>query len=246
MKKQLEHLGRRILVVDDDIELCDLVSRYLTREGFRVELAHNGREGVEHALFQDPSLLLLDVMLPDMEGFEVLRLVRAKSRMPILMLTAKGDQQDRILGLEMGADDYLPKPFDPRELSARIEAILRRSSPNPTEVSGAGERIVVDDVELDEGARVVWRAGQRVELTTAEFDLLGAFLRSAGRVLLREEMVPAVLGREFLPFDRSIDNHVSNLRRKLGLKSDGLDRIKGVRGAGYVYVVSRERRESGK
>jgi DNA-binding response OmpR family regulator len=247
MKRPVGRPNRRILVVDDDVELCQLVSRYLTREGFAVEAVNNGREGVAHALSNDHALLLLDVMLPDMKGFEVLRLVRAKSRMPVLMLTARGDQQDRILGLEMGADDYLPKPFDPRELSARIGAILRRSFPDPAESKlGVPERIVVDDVELDKGTRVARRGGQIVDLTTAEFDLLEQFLRAAGRVLFREEMVPAVLGREFLPFDRSIDNHVSNLRRKLGPRPDGLERIKGVRGAGYVYALSRDSRESEK
>jgi two-component system response regulator CpxR len=238
MKKPIGPPGRRILVVDDDVELCRLVSRYLKREGFAVEVVHSGREGVEQALSREHAIVVLDVMLPDMKGFEVLRLVRAQSRIPVLMLTARGDEQDRILGLEMGADDYLPKPFNPRELSARIDAILRRSPLAPPEATpGTVERIIVDDVELDKGARIARRAGQKVDLTTAEFDLLEQLLRSAGRVLSRDEMVRAVLGREFSPFDRSIDNHISNLRRKLGPRSDGLERIKGVRGAGYVYAV---------
>jgi DNA-binding response OmpR family regulator len=239
MKKPIGPPGRRVLVVDDDVELCHLVSRYLKRKRFTVEAVHNGREGVEQALTREHSIVVLDVMLPDMKGFEVLRLLREQSRMPVLMLTARGDQQDRILGLEMGADDYLPKPFDPRELSARLEAILRRSSSDLAKAKpGEAERIVVDDVELDKGARVARRGGQKLDLTTAEFDLLEQLLRSAGRVLFREEMVRAVLGREFLPFDRSIDNHVSNLRRKLGPRPDGLERIKGVRGAGYIYAFS--------
>jgi DNA-binding response OmpR family regulator len=247
MRKAIGPPNRGVLVVDDDIELCQLVSRYLKREGFTVEAVHNGREGVEHALSREHAIVVLDVMLPDMKGFEVLRLVRAQSRMPVLMLTARGDEQDRILGLEMGADDYLPKPFNPRELSARIEAILRRSSRSPAEArSGLPERIVVEDVELDKGTRVARRAGQKVDLTTAEFDLLEQFLRSPGRVLSRDEMVRAVLGREFLPFDRSIDNHVSNLRRKMGPRPDGLERIKGVRGAGYVYALSSDSREGEK
>jgi two-component system response regulator CpxR len=196
---------------------------------------------VKHALSREHAIVVLDVMLPDMDGFEVLRHVRAHSRMPVLMLTARGDEQDRILGLEMGADDYLPKPFNPRELSARIDAILRRSAPDAVEAdAGFVTRITVEDVELDKGARTARRAGQKVDLTTAEFDLLEQLLRSAGRVLSRDEMVRAVLGREFSPFDRSIDNHVSNLRRKLGPRSDGLERIKGVRGAGYVYTVFRD------
>lgn len=239
MKKAIGPPSQRVLIVDDDVELCRLVSRYLQREGFTVAAVHNGRAGVEHALTQGPAIVVLDVMLPDMKGFEVLRRIRAQSQMPVLMLTARGDEQDRILGLEMGADDYMPKPFNPRELSARIEAILRRLAPNPTETRpGSAERILVEDVELDIGTRVARCAGQKIDLTTAEFELLEQFLRSAGRVLSREKMMPMVLGRQFSAFDRSIDVHVSNLRRKLGLRPDGLERIKGVRGTGYVYALS--------
>ena len=155
------------------------------------------------------------------------------------MLTARGDEQDRIRGLEMGADDYLPKPFNPRELCARIEAVLRRSRSNPGEIRPApGERVIVEDVELYKGARVVRRAGREVDLTSVEFDLLEKFLKSAGSVLSREDLVQAVLGREFSPFDRSLDTHVSNLRKKLGPTREGSERIKGVRGIGYLYAVS--------
>jgi DNA-binding response OmpR family regulator len=238
MKKPIGPPGRRVLVVDDDIELCRLVSRYLKREGFTVEVVYSGKEGLEQALSREHAIVVLDVMLPDMKGFEVLQLVRAHSRMPVLMLTARGDEHDRILGLEMGADDYLPKPFNPRELSARIDAILRRSPPGLAEANaGPMTRFILDDVELDKSARIARRGGQKVDLTTAEFDLLEQLLRSAGRVLSRDELVRAVLGREFSPFDRSIDNHVSNLRRKLGPRSDGLERIKGVRGTGYLYTA---------
>jgi DNA-binding response OmpR family regulator len=244
-KKTTEPSGQRVLVVDDDIELCKLISQYLTRQGFPVEAVHSGGRGLERALSGEHAIVVLDVMLPDIRGFEVLRRIRAESRTPVLMLTARGDEQDRILGLEMGADDYLPKPFNPRELSARIEAILRRSMPDPAEVRpGPPERIVVEDVELDKGARIVRRAGQPVDLTTVEFDLLETMLRSAGRVLSREDMVRAVLNREFSPFDRSIDTHVSNLRKKLGPKADGLERIKGVRGIGYLYALSQSSNES--
>jgi DNA-binding response OmpR family regulator len=164
--------------------------------------------------------------------------VRAISRAPVLMLTARGDEQDRILGLEMGADDYLPKPFNPRELCARIEAILRRSRPEtPAFEPLVTDRLVVDDVSLERAARVVRRAGERIDLTSVEFDLLETFLRSAGRVIARDDMVRSVLRREFSPFDRSIDTHVSNLRRKLGATPDGLERIKGVRGVGYQYAL---------
>jgi two-component system response regulator CpxR len=239
VKKSTKSLTRRILVVDDYEELCHLLREYLAQDGFAVEAVHSGAQGVERALSGDQAVVVLDVMLPDMKGFEVLRRVRAQSRTPILMLTARGDDQDRILGLQMGADDYLPKPFNPRELSARIEAVLRRSSPDPAEVRhGVEEGIVDADLELFNGARVVRRAGKEVDLTAVEFDLLKRFMKSAGLVLSREEMVRAVLGREFSPFDRSMDTHVSNLRKKLGPRSDGSDRIKGVRGIGYIYVLS--------
>jgi two-component system response regulator CpxR len=162
--------------------------------------------------------------------------VRAQSRRPILMLTARGDEQDRILGLEMGADDYLAKPFNPRELSARIDAVLRRSRPDAAD-RRAGDRVAVGDVSIDKGARLARRGDQPLDLTTVEFDLLELLLRAAGRVIPRDEMVQSVLRREFSPFDRSIDTHVSNLRRKLGPAPDGTERIKGVRGIGYQYAL---------
>ena len=227
-----------VLVIDDDVELCQLLSEYLAADGYAVEYLHSGRQGVDRALAEVPAIIVLDVMLPDIKGFEVLRRIRAVSRTPVLMLTARGDEQDRILGLQMGADDYLPKPFNPRELSARIEAVLRRSRPDPAGVGRRGvDRLVVDDVSMDKGSRVVRCAGVVIDLTTVEFDLLGVLLRAAGRVIPRDEMVRTVLRREFSPFDRSIDTHVSNLRRKLGPTSDGGERIKGIRGIGYQYAL---------
>jgi two-component system response regulator CpxR len=222
----------RVLVVDDDAELCQLVTRFLTREGFEISWAASGTAGVERALAEEFSLIMLDVMMPDTDGFHVLRRIRQHSRTPVLMLTARGDTHDRIRGLEMGADDYLPKPFDPAELAARIRAILRRSTPQ----WGAPARIAVGDVELDGGAREVRRRGTPVDLTTVEFDLLAALMRAAGTTVSRQDLVRNVLGREFSAFDRSIDTHVCNLRRKLGPLDDGGDRIKGVRGSGYLYV----------
>ena len=222
----------RLLVVDDDAELCQLVTRFLTREGFDISWAPSGAAGVERALAGEYALILLDVMMPDTDGFDVLRRIRQQSRTPVLMLTARGDTHDRVLGLEMGADDYLPKPFEPAELVARIRAILRRSAPQR-----AAEALAVADVELDGGARTVRRGGLPVDLTTVEFDLLAALLRVAGTTVSRAELVRGVLGREFSPFDRSIDTHVCNLRRKLGPLADGSERIKGVRGAGYLYAA---------
>jgi len=225
----------RVLVVDDDAELCQLLTRFLVHEGFEMSWAPNGSAGVERALAEDFSLIMLDVMMPDTDGFEVLRRIRLHSRIPVLMLTARGDTHDRIRGLEMGADDYLPKPFDPAELVARMRAILRRSAPQ-----GAGSAsglILIGEIELDGGARTVRRDGAPVDLTTVEFDLLAALMRVAGSTVSREELVRNVLGRDFSPFDRSIDTHVCNLRRKLGTLDGEGERIKGVRGAGYLYAL---------
>ena len=222
----------RVLVVDDDAELWQLVTRFLVREGFEIRWAATGAAGVERALGETYALLILDVMLPDTDGFEVLRRIRQRVRTPVLMLTARGDTRDRIRGLEMGADDYLPKPFDPAELLARIRAILRRAAPG-----AAAAALTVGDIELDGGARTVRRHGTPLDLTTVEFDLLAALLRAAGTTVSRQDLVRTVLGREFSPFDRSIDTHVCNLRRKLGLLEEGGERIKGVRGAGYLYAA---------
>jgi two-component system response regulator CpxR len=177
-------------------------------------------------------------MLPEIDGFEVLRRIRTKSNTPVLMLTARGDDLDRILGLEMGADDYLPKPFNTRELSARVRAILRRA--NSTNANAALSEIAsirVGDLELNAGARTVRCGDEALNLTAVEFDLLQRLLRSAGSVVGREELTKDVLGREFSPFDRSIDTHVWSLRRKVGNATDGTERIKGIRGVGYLYAL---------
>jgi DNA-binding response OmpR family regulator len=230
----------RVLVIDDDVELCELVSEYLAPEGFTVYCADDGLEGVERALAGDYAIIVLDVMLPGINGFEVLRRIRAKSRAPVLMLTARGADVDRIVGLELGADDYLPKPFNPRELVARIQAILRRTQ-GATPSAGSGSSSVtlaVGDVSLNTGARTVHRGGELIDLTGAEFDLLAALLAKAGQVVSREELAEAALGRPLAPLDRSVDMHISSLRRKLGHGVDGVERIKTVRGSGYVYTVA--------
>jgi two-component system response regulator CpxR len=224
----------RVLIVDDDAELCDLLRRYLASEGLAVEAAHDGRRGAELALSGGYALVVLDVMLPGLGGFDVLRTIRSESAVPVVMLTARGDDVDRIVGLELGADDYLPKPFNPRELVARIRAVLRRT--RSTTAPPNGDVLAVGDVELDRGSREARRGAEQLSLTTAEFDLLDLLLRSAGRVVTRDEIAKAVLGREFTPFDRSIDMHVSNLRKKLGTYADGLERIKSVRSVGYLYT----------
>jgi two-component system, OmpR family, response regulator CpxR len=228
---------RRVLIVDDDAELGELLGEYLANEGFALEFAQDGNTGLRRALGGDYSLVVLDVMLPGLNGFEVLRQLRTQSSVPVLMLTARGDDVDRIVGLEIGADDYLPKPFNPRELIARVHAVLRRIQPKTENVPQATDSLVVGDVELDARARMVRRSGEIIELTTAEFDLLRVLLQQAGRVVPREQLFQDVLGREFAVFDRSIDNHVSSLRRKLGPRVNGVDRIKSVRNVGYQYAI---------
>ena len=229
----------RLLVIDDDVELCELLKDYLGPEGFDVEAVHDSGKGIERALSGDHDFVVLDVMLPGVNGFEVLRTVRKSSSIPVLMLTARGDDVDRIVGLEMGADDYLPKPFNPRELVARIMAVQRRGGTNKEEKEQTvvPEQVSVGDVTLDKGTRTVRKTGKAVELTAVEFDLLDMLLRSAGHVVPRKDIVHKVLGRGLDPFDRSIDVHVSSLRKKLGHKVKGMERIKTIRGIGYLYAL---------
>jgi two-component system response regulator CpxR len=219
----------RILVIDDDVELCSLLAEFLKREGFSVEFQHEGNQGLARALEGECDLLVLDVMLPGIDGFEILRRLRQKSSLPVLMLTARGEDVDRIVGLELGADDYLSKPFNPRELAARIRAILRRVENQP---STAG-RIEVNGVALDPAKRSVQVDGQEVEVTTFEFDILEMLMRAAGRVLSRDALMENLYNRKSTPFDRSVDMHVSHLRRKL--ESERV-RIKTIRGVGYQFL----------
>src|SRR5437870_7912882 len=226
---------QQILVIDDDSELCELVAEYLEPDGYKVEAVHDGESGLERALSGEHALAVLDYMLPGMNGFEVLRQIRTRSRLPIVMLTARGDDMNRIIGLQIGADDYLPKPFNPLELVARINAVLRRSQTEPDRKQ-LTEVIAVGDVQMDNRTRTVIRGGQPVDLTAVEYSLLERLLSSPGRVLERAELVKDVLHRELSPFDRSIDTHVSNLRKKLGHRVNGVERIKTVRGVGYIYA----------
>jgi two-component system response regulator CpxR len=222
----------RILVIDDDVELCGLLKQFLQREGFQVECAHDGRSGLELAAQGQVELVVLDVMLPGMDGFEILRRLRQQSRIPVLMLTARGEDVDRIVGLELGADDYLAKPFNPRELAARIRAILRRMEQKP-----ANNRIEANGVTLDPGSREVYCNGRRVELTTIEFDILEHLMRAAGRVLSRDALMEAMYNRKATAFDRSMDMHISHLRRKLETERP---LIKTVRGVGYQFCRNSE------
>src|SRR5258705_1838752 len=225
---------RKILVVDDDVELCVLVAEYLEPDGYEVEAVNDGNAGVNRALSGGHALVVLDYMLPGLNGFEVLRQVRTASQVPIVMLTARGDDMNRIVGLQLGADDYLPKPFNPLELVARINAVLRRAQPQPDK--SKPEVIVIGDIEMDNRTRTVRRDSQAIELTVVEYSLLEKFLQTPGRVITREELVKEILHRELSPFDRSIDTHVSNLRKKIGHEVNGAERIKTIRGIGYIYA----------
>lgn len=223
-----------ILIIDDDEELCELVSEYLAAEGFQSTCVHDGAAGLEKARSNDFDLAILDVMLPKMNGFEVLSNIRETSDLPVLMLTARGDDVDRIGGLEIGADDYLPKPFNPRELLARLRAILRRIG-NDDE-NALAEKIIVDDLDLSRSARAVTRDGEELSLTSVEFDLLAALLQQAGTIVKKEDLSETVLDRRLSPYDRSLDMHISNLRKKLGARNDGGERIKTIRSVGYIYT----------
>ncbi|MEO8371507.1 MAG: response regulator transcription factor [Candidatus Solibacter sp.] len=218
-----------ILLVDDDTELASLLGEFLRREGFTVEAEHEGNRGLQHALQPGVDLVVLDVMLPGIDGFEILRRLREKSRVPVLMLTARGEDVDRIVGLELGADDYLSKPFNPRELAARIRAILRRFEPRAVSTAS---RLETNGITLDPAAREVFAHGKRVDLTTFEFDILEMLMRSAGRVLSRDALMENFYNRKATPFDRSIDMHISHLRKKL---EGGDDLIKTIRGVGYQF-----------
>jgi two-component system response regulator CpxR len=224
-----------ILIIDDDVELCELVTEYLEDEGFEVHSVHDGTTGVERCLAEEPDLVILDVMLPGLGGFAVLAKIREKSKVPVVMLTARGEEVDRIVGLEMGADDYLPKPFNPRELVARIRAILRRTA-GIAETGDEAAVITVEDLEMDIGSRRVHCSSGEVDLTGAEFGVLETLVRAAGTVVSRDELSRKALGRRASAFDRSLDVHLSNLRRKLGPLPAGGERIKTVRGVGYLYV----------
>ncbi|MEM9291799.1 MAG: response regulator transcription factor [Acidobacteriota bacterium] len=225
----------KVLLIDDDVELCSMHREYLEVEGFQVEIAFDGERGVEAAASTQPDIVVLDVMMPGIDGVETLRRIRSTSSVPVLMLTARGDDVDRIVGLELGADDYVPKPCTPRELVARLRAILRRSAPE----SRLDEKLPVEVGAL----RVVptqrlasWR-GEALELTSSELNLLEELARHVGRVVSKEDLSQRALGRKLTRYDRSIDVHISNLRTKLGELPDGRSPIQTVRGIGYQLLA---------
>lgn len=224
-----------ILLIDDDTELCELLTEYLQGENFTLSIIHDGQQGADLTM-DNYDLVVLDVMLPNLNGLEVLKEIRLNSQIPVLMLTARGDDIDRIVGLELGADDYLAKPFNPRELLARIRAIQRRTE--ATTCAPSSNQVTVGDINLSLAARQCYLNQDALKLTSVEFSLLEALLLKAGQVIKREDLVIQVLGRDLSPYDRSIDVHISNLRKKLGRHPDNTERIKTVRSIGYLYTVA--------
>lgn len=232
-------LKLQILIIDDDVKLCRLVREYLEPFGFEVEAVHAGPEGVTAVSNSNYDAVILDVMLPGMDGFDVLRQIRNISDVPVLMLTALGDEADRIVGLEIGADDYLPKTFSTRELLARLRAVTRRSKLSVRK-SDNGDEISVGDLSLNPATRTATRDGKPLDLTALEFDLLHCLARSAGRVLNRDQILDETAGREYDVFDRSIDVHISSLRRKLGDDFKNPRYIRTLRSVGYMFVAGGE------
>ncbi|GIU22524.1 response regulator [Shewanella colwelliana] len=224
-----------ILLIDDDLGLAELLAQLLELEGFTLTLAHDGQTGLQLALTQTFDLILLDVMLPQLNGFEVLKALRAKKQTPVLMLTARGDEIDRVVGLEIGADDYLPKPFNDRELIARIKAIIRRTHQQIDEQQPSVLEFA--DIKLDPSRQEVICQEQLLILTGTEFSLLYHMIQHSGEVLSKDSLSEKVLGKKLMPFDRSLDMHLSNLRKKLPERSDGRPRVKTLRGKGYIWLT---------
>jgi two-component system response regulator CpxR len=224
-------MNSNILIIDDDTELTDLLTEYLEPEGFVVTCVHEGDSGIKKALNQSFDAIILDVMLPKLNGFQVLKAIREHLETPVLMLTARGDDIDRIVGLEIGADDYLPKPCNPRELVARLRAILRRTQKTPVHKP----IIEVDNIVVDCAKREVILSGKALELTNTEFNILEMLIKSPGQAFSKEELTEYALGRKYTAYDRSIDVHISNLRNKLGNNSAGEERVKTIRGFGYLF-----------
>ena len=226
----------RILVIDDDRELCQLIADYLEPLGYEIVAEHAGSAGAERALAEPFQAVILDVMLPEMDGFEVLKRIRSRSHVPVLMLTARGEETDRIVGLEMGADDYLPKTFSSRELLARIRAVARRSVRQAQGVEAAGAELVVGPLRINPAARVALLEDQPIKLTALEFNLLESLARARGRVKSREHLIDLLGDRQYDGLDRSIDVHIWSLRRKLGDDPKNPRFIRTVRAVGYMLI----------
>ena len=226
-----------ILLVDDDKKLCRLMADYLEPMGYHIEAAHDGEKGLQMIRERNYHAVVLDVMMPKMDGFEVLKRLRRESDIPVLMLTARGEEIDRIVGLEMGADDYLPKTFSSRELLARLRAVTRRYmvSAKQPESAAADETLLFDDLEIEQVSRTARLHGEPLNLTPLEYDLLVILAKAAGRVLNRDQLLDAIAGRSYEVFDRSVDVHISSLRRKLGENPRNPRFIQTVRAVGYMF-----------
>ncbi len=233
---------QKILIIDDDKELTELLTEYLSYEGFELEACHDGVAGLARAYDESFSLILLDVMMPKLNGFEVLKALGGQHKTPILMLTAKGDNDDRVLGLELGADDYLAKPFQHRELLARINAILRRIKIVKTNETSTNEQ-KINGVKLDHATRQVFCHQKLVELTGTEFQILDLLMNNASQIVSKNEISEQILKRKLSAFDRSIDMHISNIRRKL-LEFSPSDKLKTIRGAGYIFLAGESLRNN--
>lgn len=224
-----------ILLIDDDKDLAELLGEYLDAEGYRLEAAHTGEDGIEKMSQHHFDLVLLDVMMPGIDGFETLKRIRQTSIVPVLMLTAKGEESDRVLGLELGADDYLAKPYSPRELLARIKALIRRIELDRTQQNDDNGILACHGVELNFDTYQVHCDGKHIPMTTSEFKVLRVLMSRAGKAVPKEDLYLEVLGREIMAYDRSIDMHVSNVRRKLGGATEQ-SKIQTIRGIGYLFV----------
>ncbi|MBB1293899.1 response regulator [Pseudoalteromonas sp. SR44-5] len=225
----------KLLMIDDDTGLCELLSEYLTAQGFQIECAHDGEQGLKQALEQEYALILLDVMLPKLDGFEVLKQLRQTKLTPVIMLTAKGEDFDRIFGLELGADDYIPKPFNHRELLARVKAITRRIEHITSLANTSSNKLTVNNIVINLAAREAYVDEHPLSLTGTEYEVLALLVKHAGEVVSKEQISEEVLGRRLASFDRSIDMHVSNIRKKIA-EFNNAERIKTMRGTGYVFI----------
>ena len=227
-------MTQKILIIDDDVELCELLQQYLSKEGMDIATIHHGKEAVEHLQHNTYDAVVLDFMLPGLQGLDVLQRLRGFSNVPVLMLTARGDDIDRIVGLEAGADDYLPKPCNPRELLARLRAVLRRTEQQ--DIRRGQTRVSAYGIEMDTATRTANCNNKELDLTSAEFNTLHALMEHIGTVVSKEKLTELALNRKFTRYDRSVDVHISNLRKKITAQLGDVDLIKTVRGAGYILV----------
>ncbi|THB70711.1 MAG: DNA-binding response regulator [Gammaproteobacteria bacterium] len=227
----------KLLLIDDDTELCDLISEYLTNEGFYIEAVHNATEGIDTATKNNFDLIILDVMLPDLNGYDVLKRIQEKKDTPIIMLTAKGDEVDLVVGLEMGADDYVPKPCRPRELVARIKANIRRSKDKPATNTNHDSKITLGDITLDENNRLFYFNNNDISLTSAEYSILSTLFINHGETVSKEKLSELAMNRKLTPYDRSIDVHISSIRKKLDSISAEKLTVKNIRSVGYIVIA---------